>query len=154
VASSPTLADARASACSDAAAATALLRESASEACNTAIRRWSACVRAVAAASADSAAVLRCDWLRQPIEKPAALMRPPQTNARPTSSQTERGDFRRAGRAACGMGVRRSFRTGQRAWVVESEVTASASPPGRALLLATLDAWSQIATLFFRPSAG
>jgi hypothetical protein len=33
------------------------------------------------------------------------------------------------------MGVRRSFRTGQRVWVVESEVTASASPPGHTLLL-------------------
>src|SRR5690242_8917674 len=135
VASVPILAALRAMLCSLAVAAAALLRASERDVWSSDTRRSSACLRAVAAASAVSAAVLRCDWLRQPIENAAALTSPPQTKARPVSSQTERGDLRRAGRATCGNGVRRSSRTGQRAWVVESEVTPSASPPGRALLL-------------------
>src|SRR5690242_20464019 len=135
VASFPTLAAPLAILCSLAVAAAALPRASERDAWSTDTWRSSAWVRAVAAASAVSAAVLCCDWLRQPIENAAALTSPPHTKARPVSSQTERADLRRAGRATCGNGVRRSSRTGQRAWVVESEVTPSASPPGRALLL-------------------
>jgi hypothetical protein len=158
VASVPTLAALRATRCAAAVAAASLLRESASEARSRTTLRSSACLRAVAAERALSAAVLRCDWLRQPIEKTAALTRPPQMNASPIRSHGERDDLRRAGSAACGGGVRRSFRTGQRAWVVESDDTASASPPGGGLLpggLALLSiSWSPIATLSCRPSAG
>src|SRR5690349_4730222 len=75
VASAPTFAELRAIRCAAAVAAASLLRESASEARSMTTLRSRACLRAVAAARALSAAVLRCDWLRQPIEKTAALTR-------------------------------------------------------------------------------
>jgi hypothetical protein len=67
--------------------------------------------------------VSRCAWWRQPIEKAAALTRPPQRKARAVSSQAERGSLRRVERTGAGAAVNgaRSFRTGHRAWVVESD---------------------------------
>src|SRR4051795_10520497 len=125
VASAPTCAPARARALSVAAADAAAPPAAFNEACSTVTLCSSRCVRAVAAASAVRAAVSRCAWWRQPIEKAAALTRPPQRKARAVSTHAERGSFRlRRPWLAVANGVR-SSRSGQ---LGDSEVTASASP--------------------------
>jgi hypothetical protein len=67
--------------------------------------------------------VSRWAWWRQPIENAAALTRPPQMKASAVSSQAERGSLRRADRIGAAANGARSFRTGQWAWVVDSDAT-------------------------------
>src|SRR3954454_6902891 len=131
VASAPTRVPARARAFSAAVADAAAARALLSDLCSEVILPSSRCVRAVAAARAVRAAVSRCAWWRQPIEKAAALTSPPQRKARAATTHAERGSFRLRGPWLAVANGARSSRSGQ---VGDSEVTASASPCGHRLL--------------------
>ena len=120
VASAPTRVPARARAFSAAVADAAAARALLSDVCSAVILPSSRCVRAVAAASAVRAAVSRCAWCRQPIEKAAALTRPPQRKARAMSTHAERGNRRLRRLWPAVANGARSSRSGQ---LPDSEVT-------------------------------